>query len=432
MMTDDEDRRIRQMFESANQAFASGRGQAAERLLRQAEAEAPAHPLVQNQIAARMARAGNLTGAKAVLEQALKVDPANSSLWFNLAAALRGLGRADEELAALEKLLGIEPLNVRAQLQKASLHEIRGEPRAAAAAYRTALRLIPEGFEAPPPLRPVLQHAKEAVEANDRALEVFVEDRLKSLRTRYTDEPLDRFDGCLATLLRKRRIFAQQPTFMYFPRLPAIEFYDRKDFPWLASIEAATDDIREELLNVLSDGPEVLTPYVSHPEGTAGKFRELNNSRRWGVYYFWREGVPDEDHLVRCPRTAAALEAWPRCDVPGYSPSAVFSILDAKTRIPPHSGVSNTRLLVHLPLIVPPGCGFRVGAEQREWVPGKAFVFDDTMEHEAWNESDVPRAVMIFDIWNPFLSAVERDMVRTLTIAVGEYYGAGARRGETL
>jgi len=428
-MTNDEDRRIRQLFETANQAFASGQAQAGERMLQQAEAEAPAHPMVQNMIAGRMLRAGNLTGAKALLEQAVAVDPSNTLLWLNFVGVLRGLGQADEEQAALEKLLAIEPLNVRALLQKASLHEIRGNSRTAAATYRTALRIIPEGSQPPPQMRSILQHAKEAVEANDRALEVFVEERLQGLRERYADQPLDRFEGCLATLLRKRRIFAQQPTFMYFPRLPPIEFYDRKDFPWLDAIEAATDDIREELLNVLSDGLEVLSPYISQPEGTAGQFRELNNSRRWGIYYFWREGVPDRNNLARCPRTAAALEAWPRCDVPGYSPSAVFSILDAKTRIPPHSGVSNTRLLVHLPLIVPPGCGFRVGAEQREWVPGKAFVFDDTMEHEAWNDSDVPRAIMIFDIWNPLLSEAERDMVRTLTVAVGEYYGTGVRRG---
>jgi aspartate beta-hydroxylase len=432
MMTRDEDRRIRQIFESASQAYASGREQVAEGMLRQAEVEAPAHPLVQNHVASRMLRAGNPAAAKAMLEQAVKADPSVPSLWLTLAAALRGLGHTDEEMAALDKLLAIEPLNVRALLQKASLHEIKGDPRAAAATYRTALRMIPEGFEAPTPMRPILQHAKEAVDANDRALEVFVEDRLTDLRARYADQKLDRFEGCLATLLRKRRIYGQQPTFMYFPQLPPIEFYDRNDFPWLDSIEAATDDIREELLNVLSDGPEVLAPYVSHPEGTAGRFTQLNNSRRWGVYYFWREGIPFNDHLARCPRTAAALEAWPKCDVPGYSPSAVFSILDAKTRIPPHSGVSNTRILVHLPLIIPPGCGFRVGAEQREWVPGKAFVFDDTMEHEAWNDSDVPRAVMIFDIWNPSLSAAERDMVRTLTVAVGDYYGAGARRGDSV
>jgi aspartate beta-hydroxylase len=378
----------------------------------------------------QMLGAGNLAGARALLEQAVKADPTNISLWLNLASALRGMGRADDEMVAVEHALAIEPYNFRALLQKASLHEIRNDSRAAAMAYRTALRIIPEGFEPPPQMRPVLQHAKEIIDANDRALEAFLEDRLKDIRERHKDDRQDGFDRCLATLLRKRRIFGQQPTFMYFPRLPAIEFHDRDDFPWLDSIEAATDDIREECLNVLADGPEVLTPYVSHPEGAAGRFAELNNSRRWGTYFLWREGISFPDHLARCPRTVKALEAWPRCDVPGSAPSCLFSILDARTKIPPHSGVSNTRLLVHLPLVVPPGCGFRCGAETREWIPGKAMVFDDTIEHEVWNDSDEPRAVMIFDIWSPTLSAAERDLVRETTTAVGEYYGVRTYDGD--
>ncbi|MGD0866402.1 MAG: aspartyl/asparaginyl beta-hydroxylase domain-containing protein, partial [Rhizomicrobium sp.] len=79
--------------------------------------------------------------------------------------------------------------------------------------------------------------------------------------------------------------------------------------------------------------------------------------------------------------------------------------------------------VVHLPLVVPPGCGFRVGGRQREWQPGKAFVFDDSIDHEAWNDSDEPRAILIFNIWSPFLSAAERELTRTLTARIGEYYG---------
>jgi aspartyl/asparaginyl beta-hydroxylase (cupin superfamily) len=145
------------------------------------------------------------------------------------------------------------------------------------------------------------------------------------------------------------------------------------------------------------------------------------------VYFLWKEGAPFPDHLARCPRTVAALEAWPRWDVPNCGATAVFSILDAKTRIPPHNGVNNTRLVVHLPLIVPPGCGFRVGGERREWQPGKAFIFDDTIEHEAWNDSDLPRAVLILDIWSPLLGAAEREFVRSVTSGVGEYYGTSSQ-----
>ena len=424
-------RRILHLIESAAQAFDRGQTLDAERLLRQAQLEAPQHPLVLAEKARRMLLASNPVEAHGLLEQAVKAEPSHPFLWTSLAGALRALNRPDDEMVALDKALALDPRNLRALLQKASLHEVQGQPRAAAAIYRTALQLLPPGVDPPPPMRPVLQHAKETVEANNRALESFLETRLKDLRARHVNERLGRFDRCLATLLQKERIYRQQPSFMFFPQLPAIEFYERSDFPWLASIEAATDDIRAELMNVLADGSATLEPYVAIADGLPiDKWRELNHSRRWGVYFLWHEGVALDDHLARCPRTAAALEAAPRWVVPGYGPSALFSIVDAKTRIPPHNGIHNTRLTVHLPLIIPPGCGFRVGGERREWRLGEALIFDDSIEHEVWNDSDVPRAVLIFDVWSPFLSQAERELVSSVVSAVGEYYRTGGYDGD--
>lgn len=315
----------------------------------------------------------------------------------------------------------IEPGDFRSLLQAAWRHETRGEARAAAATYRTVLQSIPRLLS--PSARPVLEHAKSVVEANDAELRHFLEDRLKGLRMRFDNAPLDRFDACLETLVRKRRVYRSQPSFMYVPRLPSIEFHDRAQFPWLDVLEAATADIRAELADVLADGPSVLEPYVSVDGVPQDRWRALNKSRRWGVFYLWRAGEPVSENLARCPRTAEALEAWPRCHLDGTGPTAVFSILDAGARIPPHVGVNNARLIAHLPLVVPPGCGFRVGAEQRSWEPGKAFVFDDTIEHEAWNDSDQPRAVLILDCWNPSLSEPEREMITALTAGVTDYYG---------
>ena len=429
MIGQNDDRRIRHLIETAAQASASGRMQEADRLVRQAEAEAPRHPLVLNESARRLLLSGDAAGAYALLKQAVSEEPSQASIWLNLAAALRGLKRAEEEMTAIDKVLALEPRNLRAMLQKASLQELQGKPRAAAMTYRYVLQSVPAGALPPQSLRPVFQYAIQFVAANDKELEEFLEGRLKVLRERFKDEPLQRFDRCLETLLRKKPVYRPQPSFMYFPRLPALEFYERSDFPWLDSIEAATDEIRSELIHVLQEGPSVLKPYVDIPAGMPlDHWRELNQSRRWGVYYLWHEGVAMPDHIARFPRTVAALTAWPRCEVPGCSPTAVFSILDAKTRIPPHSGVSNTRLIVHLPLIVPPGCGFRVGAERREWHPGQAFVFDDTFEHEAWNDSDVPRAVLILDIWSPHLSIAEREMVSRVSGDVSEFYGTGSYR----
>jgi aspartyl/asparaginyl beta-hydroxylase (cupin superfamily) len=101
----------------------------------------------------------------------------------------------------------------------------------------------------------------------------------------------------------------------------------------------------------------------------------------------------------------------------------LFSALTPHTRIPPHTGVANFRLLVHLPLILPPGCGFRVGGETREWKFGEAWVFDDTIEHEAWNNSDELRVIMICDVWSPLLSDSEREAIAAVIEARDRYTG---------
>jgi aspartate beta-hydroxylase len=427
----DDDRRVRGLMDAAKQAAASGRLQESMRLLQQAEREAPRHPLVLKEAAIRMLQSGDAAEALALLERVTRELPSDPLVWFSIAGAWRKLGRIGEALEAIDRALKLEPRNLNVLLEKASLQELDCKPRAAAASYRMALQQIPAGFQVPPQLRASLQHAMEAVDANNRVLEAYLDEGLAALRAEFAGASLGRFEQCVATMLQKRRIFRQQPSFMCFPELPAIEFYERCDFPWLDALEAATDDIRAELLAVLADGGEdILDPYVAdQQELDMSRWRELNRSRRWGVYSLWREGIAFPDHIARCPKTVAALGHWPRWDMPGSGPTALFSVLDAKTRIPAHTGPVNTRLVVHLPLIVPPGCLFRVGGQCRERVPGKAFVFDDSINHEAWNDSDAPRAVLIVDIWSPFLSEAERALTRALTARIGEYYGSMSNSG---
>jgi len=108
------------------------------------------------------------------------------------------------------------------------------------------------------------------------------------------------------------------------------------------------------------------------------------------------------------------LEGVPLERIEGRSPFILFSKLAPGARIAPHTGFHNTRLVCHLPLIVPPGCSFRVGAEVRDWETGKAWAFNDTIEHEAHNASDQTRVVLIFNIWRPELTDQERRDVATL------------------
>ena len=423
-----QDAHVRALIGSARHAAESGLSFEAQQFLRQAQSVAPRHPLVLTETAKSLLHAGRASEANKLLGEALRAEPANADILFASAVAHRAQKRTDEALRALENVLAIEPGNMAARFEKASIEEQRGDERAAVMTYSSTIRLLPENFQPPKWMEGPLAHARERVDANFRALETHIDQRLAPLRQTLTGERLDRFDRCVDTLLQKRKIVRQQPSFMFFPELPAIPFHNRTDFPWLDDLEAAADEIRAELVAVLdAEGQSALDPYVADQPGLDVQYyKKLNRSRRWGVYPLWREGRAFPERIARCPRTVAALARWPKWDVPGDGPTALFSLLAPKTHIPPHSGPVNTRLLAHLGLIIPDGCGLRVGGIAQEWQPGKAFVFDDSIRHEAWNDSNEMRAVLIVDMWNPALSVAERDLVRALTTLLHEWYGAAA------
>ena len=419
-----DDGTILRMIQASKAAGAAGRGSEADQLLARAAQLAPAHPAVLNELGLRMMQRGDAAKARELFQRATQIDPNHPSLWSNLAASLSALNLPREEMEAVERALALEPRHLAALLQKGALIEARGDVRNAARAYRNALATVPSGATVAPTVSAEVERARAAVNADNATLSAALEQHLAPIRDRHGGGVFRRVDRCVELLTSQRRRYLPEPTFMYFPEIPAVEFFERGQFPWLDAIEAATDDIREELSAVLVSDRAGLEPYIAYPDGIPlDQWRELNKSRRWSAYFLWNQGAPQLAHLARCPRTRQALEAAPQCDVGGHAPTAFFSILDAGTNIPPHSGVTNTRLTVHLPLIVPSDCSFRVGNETREWIPGQAWVFDDTIEHEAWNRSDAPRAVLIFDIWNPFLSEAERDLVRATTEFFTAYYG---------
>jgi aspartyl/asparaginyl beta-hydroxylase (cupin superfamily) len=425
-----DDATIIRVLQASKAEAAAGRMPESDQLLARVAQQAPNHPAVLNELGVRMLGRGAPEQAQALFARATSADPRHPALWANLASSLKALGRRTEEIDAIEKALELEPRHVSALLQKGAYLEETGDPRNAARAYQNVLACLPPGAEVPPTIKDALAHAKSMVDADLASLATALEEPLALIRERHGGQRQRRVDLCLDTLMGKRRPYHSQPTWMYFPELPAIEFFDRTEFPWLDAFEAATAEIRAELLRVLVADRDGLQPYIDFPTGLPlDQFRELNRSRRWSAYFLWNQSEALAGHIARCPVTARMLETAPRCRVEGRAPTAYFSILDPKTRIPAHTGVTNTRLTVHLPLVVPPDCGFRVGATTREWVPGQAWVFDDTIEHEAWNMSDTPRAILIFDIWNPLLTQPERDMIQTATEVYGRYYKLPQERG---
>jgi ornithine lipid ester-linked acyl 2-hydroxylase len=414
---------LRGLIQQAEKAKAAGQPEEAQRLLARAESISGSHPLVLNARAIELLQSGNAARARELLEQATQADPRNPSLWMNLATTLRALALRDAEEQALAQVLKLEPRHLIALLKKAELLELLGKPKAAAKIYQNALQTLSPNTRLPNFLRELVNRALEVVRSNDAAVEEHIEARVTGVRHQFVAAELERVDHGLAAFLGKRRIFHPQPTFLHVPKLPEYEFYNRADFPWLAEFEAASGEIRAEFERVMREDSAGIVPYIDYPEGLPlDQWAELNKSRRWSAFFLWRDGARVDAHADRCPRTAELLARAPTADVPGYAPTAFFSILDRKSHIPPHCGVTNSRLIVHLPLVVPAGCRFRVGSEMREWRERQAWVFDDTIEHEAWNDSDVPRALLIFDTWHPALTRGERELIRTAVPAIKDYY----------
>jgi aspartate beta-hydroxylase len=414
---------IRGLIQQAERAQAAGQRDEARRLLAHAESVAPDHALVLNARAIDHLQAGDAARAKELLERAVVADAKNPSLWMNIATACRGLGLLDDEERALQRVLALEPRHLLGLLQKAELLTRRGKPKAAASVYQNALQTLQPNQRLPSVLRDALNRAVDAVRRNDAALVGHLDAAARAIRDAHPGAELARAEHALAALTGTKRIYLPQPTFLHVPKLASEEFYPREMFPWLTEFEAATADIRAEFERALLEDAAGAVPYIDYPDGVPlDQWAELNKSRRWSAFFLWRDGQRVAAHADRCPKTASLLAKAPTADVRGYAPTAFFSILDKKSHIPPHCGVTNSRLIVHLPLVVPGNCRFRVGSETREWETGKAWVFDDTIEHEAWNDSDLPRGILIFDTWHPGLTAGERELLRTAVPAIKDYY----------
>jgi aspartyl/asparaginyl beta-hydroxylase (cupin superfamily) len=362
--------------------------------------------------------------ALALLRQAEAHGPPTVELHMARALALRVTGDLVGAIAALDAALALEPYTFLALLSKGALLEQLNQRKAAAAVYANALKLAP--LEPPPGLQPPLARARAAVQANADALHAHLAAAVAGSREARAGEPLARFDEALAIFAGRAKPYPQEPLLLHYPRLPAIPFHDRAHFPWLAELEAATPVIQSELAAVLDAGFGGYQPYIAYPPGApVNQWGELNHSRRWSSYFLWRDGARQDAACEECPRTAALLDTLPLQRQPGFAPTAMFSALEAGAHIPPHTGSANTRLLVHLPLIVPGPARFRVGAETREWRVGEAWVFDDTIEHEAWNDADALRVILILDIWTPLLSQAERELVTAMMAAKNAWQATG-------
>ena len=377
------------------------------------------HPIAHNILGMDALAREDAATARRHFEAAIKADPKATALWLNLAKVHRITGDDDAERAALESALETDQRHLMALIRLGELHERRGEMGEATTRWAGVAMLAAEHVSAGPELRAVFDHARAFMARRKQQLADALASGLEEDLATASSRDRRRLSAAMDVMLGRRRVFANECFGMHYPFLPADEYFDREHFPWLEQLEAQTDVIRAEVVALLGSGDAGLSPYVAMPPGTPrNKWTELNNSAAWSALHLWRDGARVEEACARAPKTAKIVEALPLAGIPGRAPTVFFSILQAGKHIPPHTGVTNTRAIIHLPLVVPPGCHFRVGGETREWREGEALAFDDTIEHEAWNRSDRDRAVLILDCWNPHLSEHEREMIcRMFTLA---------------
>lgn len=429
--SEDISRRIGALAREAEQAGAAGDHARAARCWTQLLALAPRQVEAMTRLAQCQLALGNRAAARAMLQQALDTRPTHAFAHALMARVHVAEGDRDRALDALDAAIRHDPAAWGALFEKARLLEDAGRTREAALCWSTGLQVLPAELMQAPQLRATLDAARAAATANQRELRDFLEARTAGLRTQERPRDVERFEHCLDILTGRRAFITARPANLAMPELPAIQFFHREDFDWAPAVEAATPAIIAELEAVSNEDRAGFEPYVQTGAGeSSGQFAELDRNLAWGAYFLWKHGRRIDAHCARCPATVAAVEQAPMVHIRDRAPAVLFSELQPGAHIPPHNGATNTRLTVHLPLVVPEGCAFRVGDDTRPWVPGELFIFDDTIQHEAWNHGNARRVVLIFDIWHPLLTTLERELVTLTVEGLLDYYDGARELGE--
>jgi aspartate beta-hydroxylase len=394
--------------------------------------DAPQDVDALNFLAIRAHADGRVDEALDLLTRARAAKAGDATTLTNLGALHREHGRIEEAVLAFDEAVRASPRLSVARLRLAEALQAQGRMTQALPAYFGAIMSAQsqgrwlDNATTEQALRPLVMHAMRVVENGRRALFSAL---LAPLRERHGGAALTRVEKCLAGYLGDLRLARadpqQRPTFLYFPDLPTSRFFERDLFPWYAELEAQTAALREEMLVVLAEDGG-FESFFGHSYDQRALQEQLRNDRgeaAWNAFFFYRHGVRQDASAARCPRSIAALDAVPTlCRIREHAPEACFSVLTPGSHILPHRGVTNTRAVTHLPLVVPEGdLALHVSGELMRWQEGRCFTFDDTFEHEAWNRSDETRVVVLLDVWNPHLTGIEREAITELTAGIGDF-----------
>jgi ornithine lipid ester-linked acyl 2-hydroxylase len=183
-------------------------------------------------------------------------------------------------------------------------------------------------------------------------------------------------------------------------------FFAPEAFPWAAGIESEWKSVRKELDALMTRREE-----IPNFQDVSKAQSALTKDDEWKTFFFYSFGNKNKENCARCPETVRLLN-----QIPGMK-TGMFSILSPRKHIPPHRGPYKGVLRYHLGLIIPgnpDNCKIRVGNEIRSWQEGKSMIFDDSNEHEVWNETDSYRVVLFVDFVRPTifpLSTINRSII---------------------
>lgn len=376
-------------------------------------------------------QAGRTAEALVVFQQAVDENMATPRCWLGLSLAALTQGDVPRAENAIDAVLKEEPHNLRALIIKGDILLGKNDFQNASSYYNLILRLAANLTDVPPQLATDLDRVETRLQQLGEMFQQHLVDRLSSAGYRR-NQASTRFNNSLDMLLgRKQRKdlseqFPQTPHAFYVDDMAYCTFFPTEELPWMPHLEAHTDLIEQELNALLDQSAERFSPYVhsglEQPQNTE---TALLDSHDWTSAFLWQDGKPETDILAACPETAALMADLPLTRINGLAPSVLFSKLDAGAKIDPHTGLLNCRLICHLPLTVPAGCGLRVGDESRETQRGRGWAFDDSVSHEAWNNSEDPRTILLFDVWRPELDSQERHLITSLLEAVSGFGKVG-------
>src|SRR5436305_8318304 len=187
--------------------------------------------------------------------------------------------------------------------------------------------------------------------------------------------------------------FPLQRPVEFYPGLDTREIHDRERFSWVAALESSFPVIQDEFARLMDAG-----------YGFSPVYRAQTSTGEWAASYLWAYGKRVEETCRLCPETARILSA-----IPGVAEfgTTLYSALAPHTHIAPHYGYTNAKLRCQLPLRVPGHCKLKVGEHEVEQREGRCIVFDDSFLHAAWNDSEEPRFVLVFDFFHPDLTPDE-------------------------